>query len=135
LEIASSPNPDPLGGRYEEKRLRIRASLRRCSIFQHLTISHNQADIRTTIIMKFTTALVGAGVLCASTDAFVPAVPTSRSFVSQSAAFAPSVAAVPGRSGDAMMMTLGGGGSKRGVGPKGMSSKITDIFRGVNRKG
>lgn len=84
--------------------------------------------------MKFATALVGAGALCASTDAFVPAVPASGSFVSQSAALPSSVSALPGRSGD-VMMSLGGGGSKKGGSPKSVSSKITNIFRGVNRKG
>lgn len=85
--------------------------------------------------MKFATALVGAGALCASTDAFVPvAMPAGGSFVSHSSPLASSVTAVPGRGGD-VSMSLSGGGSKRGGAPKGMSSKITNIFRGVNRKG
>lgn len=85
--------------------------------------------------MKFATALVGAGALCASTDAFVPAaVPAGSRFVPQSSALASSVSAVPGRSGD-VMMSLGGGGSKRGGGPKSVSSKITNIFRGTSKKG
>lgn len=84
--------------------------------------------------MKFTTALVGAGALCASTDAFVPAVPAGGSFVSQGWSHASSVSAVPARGVD-VMMSLGGGGSKRGGGPQSVSSKISDIFRGVNRKG
>lgn len=85
--------------------------------------------------MKFATALVGAGALCASTDAFVPAaVPAGNGFVSQSSTLASSVSAVPGRGGD-VMMSLGNGGSKRGGVPKSVSSKISNIFRGSNRKG
>ncbi len=85
--------------------------------------------------MKFATALVGAGALCASTDAFVPAaVPAGGSFVSQGSVLASSVSAVPARGGD-VMMSLGGGGSKKGGSPKSVSSKITNIFRGGSSKG
>lgn len=85
--------------------------------------------------MKFATAIVGAGALCASTNAFVPAaVPAGSRFVSETSAFS-SVSAMPGRGGDVMMMGLGGGGSKRGGLPKSVSSKITSIFRGGSKKG
>ena len=86
--------------------------------------------------MKFATALVGAGALCVSTDAFVPAaVPAGSSFVAQSSVLASSpVSAAPARGGE-VVMSLGGGGSKKGGPPKSMSSKITNIFRGGRSKG
>lgn len=86
--------------------------------------------------MKLATALVGAGALC-STDAFVPvAMPAggSSSFVAKSSVLASSVSAVPAARGD-VMMTLGGGGPKKGGLPKSVSSKITNIFRGSKGKG
>lgn len=82
--------------------------------------------------MKFASALVGVGALCAGTDAFVPVAPVSGSFaVSKNLVVASSVSAVPtARAGDMVMMSLGGGGSKRGGISKSVSSKIVNIFRG-----
>ncbi|CAM9324690.1 unnamed protein product [Ectocarpus sp. 13 AM-2016] len=87
--------------------------------------------------MKFTTALVGAGALCASTDAFVPAaVPASSStFVSKRSVVAAAAPAILASRGGDVMMSLGGGGSKKGGLPQSVSSKITNIFRGGSRKG
>lgn len=85
--------------------------------------------------MKYATAFVGAGAFCARTDAFVPVVPIAGSVaVSRNKVFASSVAVPAGRGGD-VVMRLGGGGSKRGGIPKGVSSKIINIFRGSKSKG
>lgn len=87
--------------------------------------------------MKFTTALVGAGALCASTDAFVPAAVPARSstFVSKRSVVAAAAPAILASRGGDVMMSLGGGGSKKGGLPQSVSSKITNIFRGGSRKG
>lgn len=87
--------------------------------------------------MKVFTAIVGAGTLCAVTDGFVApttsvrgnfALPTSPPLGSSTSAVSP-------RSGAHVMMSLGGGGSKKSGSPKGVPSKIIDIFRGNKNKG
>lgn len=86
--------------------------------------------------MKLAFAVAGAGALCAGTDAFVPSTPVTGSFgVSKSAVFASSITPVPaGRAGE-VVMSLGGGGSKKGGVPRGVSSKIVNLFRGTKSKG
>lgn len=86
--------------------------------------------------MKFTAAVVGAGALCAGTDAFVPVAPARGNFaVSRNSVFASSATSVPAARVGEVVMSLGGGGSKKGGIPRSVSSKIASVFRGNKGRG
>ena len=87
--------------------------------------------------MKFTSTIVGAGALCAGTDAFVaPVLPVSGSFAAPTNSLMGSSTPIARpRSETNVVMSLSGGGSKKNGSPKGLSSKIIDIFRGNRSKG
>lgn len=86
--------------------------------------------------MKFTAAVVGAGALCAGTDAFVPVAPATGNFaVSRNSVFASSATSVPAARVGEVVMSLGGGGSKKGGIPRSVSSKIASVFRGNKGRG
>lgn len=86
--------------------------------------------------MKFTAAVVGAGALCAGTDAFVAVAPVTGSFaVSRNSVFASSSTSAPAARVGEVVMSLGDGGSKKGGIPRSLSSKISSVFRGNTGRG
>lgn len=94
-----------------------------------LVTTHTEGDKTQRRAMKFATALLGAGALCAA-DAFVSNVRVASSFGQAAVTSRAAVESAPvSRSSNDVVMLLGGGSKRAGGIPKTVSSKIASIFR------